>query len=102
MYKDKLHNESLSEILKIRKEIENEDKIFYEELPQKYALLENLNIEQLKRLCTTQLGRLPSLEYFKDEKTRTELELPILKEDFIHFIIEELRLSDIKKYVSSI
>ncbi len=102
MNKEHSSNENFSEILKIRKEIEKEDKIFYEELPQKYALLESLNIEQLKKLCMTHIGRLPLLEHFKDEKTKTETELPILKEDFIHFVIEELRLSDIKKYIFNV
>ncbi len=101
MNKKHSDNENFSEILKIRKEIEKEDEIFYEELPQKYALLENLNIEQLKKICIAQLGRLPLSEHYKDEKTKTEIELPILKEDFIHFIIEELRLSDIRKYLFS-
>ncbi len=95
-------NDSISEILKIRKEIENEDKIFYEELPQKYALLERLNLEQLKKLCIKYLGRFPSVEHFKDEKTGNNTELPNLKEDYIHLIIEEMRLSEIKKCVNMI
>ena len=100
MNKDHSGDRDFSEILKIRKEIENEDKIFYEELPQKYALLEGLDIEKLMKLCMTQLGRLPLSEHYKDE-TGHRVELPNLKEDFIHFIIEELRLSEIKKYTST-
>lgn len=102
MTKNNSDNDSLSEILKIRNEIENEDKIFYEELPQKYALLERLDVEQLKKLCTAHLGRFPAAEYFKDEKTGNEIELPNLKEDYIHLIIEEMRLSEIKKHVNTI
>ena len=98
---NKKNNESHSEILKIRKEIENEDKIFYDELPQKYALLERLSVEQLKKICQSHFGRLPPIEYFKDKKTGKDVEIPNMKEDYIHLIIEESRLSDIKKYVSS-
>lgn len=101
MNKDHSNSKDFTEILKIRSEIENEDKIFYEELPHKYALLKGLTIEQLKKICATQLGRLPLPEHFKDEM-ENDVELPNLKEDFIHFIIEEMRLSEIKKYASSI
>ena len=41
-----------TEISKIKTEMENADRIFYEELASKYFLLDKFSQEQLKNMCT--------------------------------------------------
>ena len=49
-------------------------------------------------MCSELLGKCPEVEYFQDEHTNKITELPQYKEDFIHFIIDEFHLSEIKDY----
>jgi hypothetical protein len=90
-------NKDLEEISKIKQEIENEDKIFGKELPSKYNLLQEFRISDLRNLCMEVLGREPPVEYYDDSKLGRK-ELPRLKEDYVHFIVDELRLSEIRNY----
>ncbi|MDH2907335.1 MAG: hypothetical protein PXX83_04470 [Candidatus Nitrosotalea sp.] len=83
---------------KIKNEIESADKTFYKELSSKYFLLDKFSIDQLKDMCNNLLGRGPDVEYYEDRITKKKTELPQYKEDFIHFIIEEFRFSEIKEY----
>ncbi len=87
-----------SEISKIKNEMETADKIFYKELSSKYFLLDKFSTEQLKDMCKNLLGRGPDIEYYEDRVTKKTKELPQYKEDYIHFIIEEFRFSEIKNY----
>jgi len=89
---------NLEEIYKIKEEIEKEDKIFESELPAKYALLQKFGMPDLKALCTELLGSEPATEEYEDPKSGNKKILPQYKEDYIHFIIDELRLSEIKEY----
>ena len=86
------------EISKIKKEIEDADKMFYEELASKYFLLDKFSLEQLKEMCNNLLGKGPDVEYYEDEHTSKITELPLYKEDFIHFVIDEFAFSEIKEY----
>ena len=88
------------EISKIKKEIEDADKTFYKELASKYFVLDKFSLEQLKEMCNNLLGKGPDVEYYKDEHTNKMTELPLYKEDFIHFIIDEFAFSEIKEYAS--
>ena len=88
----------ISEISKIKKEFENADEKFYDELAGKYFLLNKFSIEQLREMCNNLLGKGPDAEYFQDEHTKKITELPQYKEDFIHFIIDEFQLAEIKDY----
>ena len=94
---EKTHSKQ-SEIEKIKTEIEKEDRIFQQELQAKHKLLDRFEPEQLKQLCMDILGREPDPEYFEESGTGKQVELPQYKNDYIHFIIEELRLSQIKDY----
>ena len=87
------------EISKIKKTFEDADKKFYDELASKYFLLDKFSIDQLRNMCKELLGRGPDVEYYQDKKNNT-IELPQYKEDFIHFIIDEFDLSEIKDYAS--
>jgi hypothetical protein len=104
MYPDNTHRKSgddehrVSEITKIKNEMETTDKIFYKELSSKYFLLDKFSIEQLKEMCKNLLGKGPDIEYYEDKTTRKMKELPQYKEDYIYFIIEEFRFSEIKNY----
>ncbi len=91
-------SKNLGEIYKIKEEIEKEDKIFENELPVKYALLQKFGTSDLKALCSELLGSEPVAEEYYDPKSGDRKILPQYKEDFIHFIIDELRLSEIKDY----
>lgn len=95
---NKKPNESLSEIEKIKTEIEKEDRIFQQELQAKDKLLQKFELDQLKQLCINMLGREPEPEYFEERETGKQIELPLYRNDYTHFIIEELRLSEIEKY----
>lgn len=88
------------EISKIKKTIEDADKIFYEELANKYFLLDKFTIDQLRNMCNELLGKGPDVEYYQDESTNRTIEMPQYKEDFIHFIIDEFEFSEIKDYAS--
>jgi len=90
--------EKQSEIEKIKSEIDEEDRIFQEELQEKDKLLSKFELDQLKQLCVDILGREPEPEYFEEAETGKQIELPLYRNDYIHFIIEELRLSEIKNY----
>ncbi len=86
------------DISKIKNEMETADKIFYEELSSKYFLLDKFSIDQLRDMCRNLLGKGPDVEHYEDRTTKKKIELPQYKEDFIHFIIEEFRFSEIKEY----
>ena len=103
MHSDDLNRKSddehrKSEINKVKKEIDAAEKIFYKELSSKYFLLDRFSVEQLKEMCTSLLGRGPDVEHYEDKTTRKVIKLPQYKEDFIHFIIDEFRFSEIKQY----
>src|SRR5690242_14031723 len=91
-------NISQSEIEKIKKEIEEEDRVFQRELQAKDTLLNKFELDQLKQLCINMLGREPEPEYFEEVGTGKQIELPQYRNDYTHFIIEELRFSQIKDY----
>jgi hypothetical protein len=94
--KDKIKNQS--EIEKIKNELEEEDRIFQQELQSKDKLLNKFELDQLKQLCISMLGREPESEYFEESGTGKQIELPQYRSDYIHFIIDELRLYQIKDY----
>ena len=96
--KDDEKNQNQIEIERIKSEIEEEDRIFQQELPSKDNLLNKFDINQLKQLCMDILGREPDPEYFEEAGTGKQVELPQYRNDYIHFIIEELRFSEIKDY----
>lgn len=86
------------EMNKIKNDIERADKMFYDELASKYFLLDKFSVDQLREMCNSLLEKGPDVEYFKDEHTDKMIELPQYKEDFIHFIIDEFALAEIKDY----
>lgn len=90
--------ENLEEMHKIKREIEKEDEIFEKELPAKYTLLQKFNMSDLKTLCNEFLGSEPVVDEYDDPKSGNKKTLPQYKEDYIHFIIDELRLFEIKNY----
>lgn len=92
------HSKNLEEIYKIKEEIDREDKIFEKELPAKYTLLQEFNQDQLKRLCNNVIGREPPLEKYDEQKSGEEATLPQFREDYIHFIIDELNMHEIKTF----
>ena len=96
--KDTEKSQNQIEIERIKNEIEEEDRIFQQELQAKDNLLNKFELEQLKQLCMDILGREPELEYFEEGETGKQIELPQNRNDYIHFIIEELRLSQINDY----
>ena len=96
--KDSEKNQNQIEIERIKNEIEEEDRIFQRELPFKDTLLNKFELDQLKQLCIEILGREPEPEYFEEKETGKQIELPQYRNDYIHFIIEELRFSQIKDY----
>lgn len=96
--KDNEKNQNQVEIERIKNEIEEEDRVFQQELPAKDNLLNKFELDQLKQLCMDILGREPDPEYFEEPGTGKQIELPQYRSDYIHFIIEELRLSQIKDY----
>ncbi|VVC05291.1 Uncharacterised protein [uncultured archaeon] len=96
--KDSEKNQNQIEIERIKNEIEEEDKIFQQELQTKDNLLNRFELDQLKQLCMDILGREPEPEYFEEKETGKQIELPLYRNDYIHFIIEELRLYQIKDY----
>ncbi|HKU32654.1 MAG TPA: hypothetical protein VJR22_02250 [Candidatus Nitrosotalea sp.] len=91
-------SKNMEEIYKIKEEIDKEDEIFEKELPVKYTLLQEFSITDLKKLCTVLLGREPPVDEYDDYKSGTKKTLPQYKEDYVHFITDELRLDEIKKY----
>ena len=96
--KDSENNQNQIEIERIKNEIEKEDRIFQQELQAKDNLLNKFELDQLKQLCMDMLGREPEPEYFEEKETGKQIELPQYRNDYLHFIIEELRLSQIKDY----
>jgi len=96
--KDGENNQNQVEIERIKNEIEEEDRIFQQELQSKDKLLNKFELEQLKQLCIDILGREPEPEYFEEKETGKQIELPQYRNDYMHFIIEELRFSQIKDY----
>lgn len=91
-------SKNMEEIYKIKEEIDKEDEIFEKELPVKYTLLQEFSMADLKKLCTVLLGREPPVDEYDDYKSGTKKTLPQYKEDYVHFITDELRLDEIKKY----
>ncbi|MDE1765205.1 MAG: hypothetical protein KGI27_02905 [Thaumarchaeota archaeon] len=89
---------NMEEIYKIKEEIDREDKIFEKELPVKYALLQEFDVNELKKMCSELLGRDPPADEYDDNKTGGRKSLPKYKEDYVHFITDELDLSEIRKY----
>ena len=96
--KDNEKNQNQIEIERIKNEIEEEDRIFQQELSAKDNLLNKFELDQLRQLCIDILGREPEPEYFEEKETGKQIELPLYRNDYTHFIIEELRLSQIKDY----
>ena len=96
--KDSENNQNQIEIERIKNAIEEEDRIFQQELQAKDNLLNKFELDQLKQLCMDILGREPEPEYFEEKETGKQIELPQYRNDYLHFIIEELRLSQIKDY----
>ncbi|MGI0047241.1 MAG: hypothetical protein ACREBB_08645 [Nitrosotalea sp.] len=96
--KDDNSSKNLEEIYKVKEEIDKEDKIFEKELPAKYALLQEFSIDELKLLCNKFLGMEPPVDEYVDSKSGNKRVLPQYKEDYMHFIIDELRLSKISDY----
>ncbi|MDE1830046.1 MAG: hypothetical protein KGI25_06970 [Thaumarchaeota archaeon] len=96
--KNDAQSNNLEEIYKIKEEIEKEDKIFEKELPSKYTLLQEFSMDQLKKLCHDILGREPPTEEYTDQMNGNEKVLPQFKEDYVHFITDELNFSEIKNY----
>ncbi len=92
-------NQNLDEISKIKQEFEIEDKMFEIELPAKYNLLQEFKIIELKDLCIEILGREPPAEYYNEPKSGIK-ELHNDKEDYVHFLVDELSLSEIINYAS--
>lgn len=88
---------NMEEIYKIKEAIEKEDKIFENELPAKYTLLQQFSIDELKKLCNELIGREPPIEEYSGSTDGGKKTLPLYKEDYIHFVTDELRLSYIKK-----
>lgn len=91
-------SKNMEEIYKIKKSIEMEDRIFEEELAAKYSLLQEFTLDGLKKLCDERLGTQPPAEEYSDSAIGEKRPLPQFKEDYIHFIIEEMRLDEIKQY----
>ncbi|MDE1843964.1 MAG: hypothetical protein KGI10_01390 [Thaumarchaeota archaeon] len=87
-----------SDMSRIKNEMDTAEKIFYKELSSKYFLLDKFSTSQLKDMCNNLLGKGPDIEYYEDKTTKKRTELPQYKEDYIHFIIEEFRFSEIKEY----
>jgi hypothetical protein len=96
--KDGEKNSNQTEIQRIKNEIDEEDRIFQQELQAKDKLLNKFELDQLKQLCMDMLGREPEPEYFEEKETGKQIELPQYRNDYVHFIIEELRLFQIKDY----
>ena len=93
---EKIPNQT--EVQRIKNEMEEEDRIFQQELQAKDNLLNKFELDQLKQLCIDMLGREPEPEYFEERETGKQIELPQYRNDYAHFIIEELRLYQIKDY----
>ena len=94
--KDK-SGEQLDEISKIKQSFEKEDKIFEKELPSKYNLLQEFEINDLRDLCIETTGQELSVEYYNDPRYGRREIMPI-KEDYVHFLVDELRLHEIISY----
>jgi len=91
------HREQLDAISKIKQEFEKEDKIFEKELPSKYNLLQEFEINDLRNLCVETTGQELPVEYYNDPKYgRTEI--THVKEDYVQFLVDELILSKIISY----
>jgi hypothetical protein len=94
---EKPENHNLEEIAKIKQEFEKKDKIFDKELGSRYDLLQEFQMNELKDLCIEVLGQEPPVEYYNDPKSGKK-ELSLVKEDYVHFLVDELRLSEIINY----
>ncbi len=91
-------NKNQIEISRIKEQFEKEDRIFGKELPLEYGLLVKFNLDELRKLCCDLLGTGLLPDYHIDSDSGTSVELPQYKEDYIHFIIDELALPEIKEY----
>jgi len=96
--KDK-RREQVDDISKIKQEFEKEDKIFEKELPSKYNLLQEFDIDDLRNLCLETTGQEPPVEYYNDPKYGRKEMTPV-KEDYVQFLVDELTLSEIISYAS--
>lgn len=86
------------DIIKIKTSIENEDKIFSEELPLKYSLLAEFTVVELRRLCSRLLGRQLPMQRYTSPVNGSEESLPNVKEDYIHFLVDEMGLSEMIEF----
>ena len=91
------HREHVDEISKIKQEFEKEDKIFEKELQPKYNLLQEFEINDLRNLCVETTGHEPPIEYYNDPKSGRK-EIMHVKEDYVQFLVDELRLDEIISY----
>lgn len=96
--KNDAQGKNLEEIYKIKKEIEREDRVFENELAAKYNLLQEFTQDQLERLCHEIIGRGPPTEEYIDPKSGNKKSLPQFKEDYVHFITDEMSLPEIKRF----
>lgn len=96
--KPEAHSKNMEEIYRIKKSIETEDRIFEEELAAKYSLLHEFSIDNLKKLCDERLGGNPPSDDYVDPASGMKKPLPQFKEDYIHHIVDEMRLAEIKEY----
>ena len=86
------------EIRRVKEEAEKEDRIFSEELPLKYSLLQKFSKEDMQRLCLELIGSNPPQQNYEDPASGTTRDLPLLKEDYIHFLVDEMRLDEIRDF----
>ena len=91
------HRAQIDEISKIKQEFEKEDKIFEKELPAKYNLLQEFEINDLRNLCVEATGQEPPVEYYNDPKYGRKDITPV-KEDYVQFLVDELILAEIISY----
>jgi len=93
----KKHGEQIDNISKIKQEFEKGDKTFEKELPAKYNLLQEFEINNLRDLCIKTTGHELSVEYYDDPKSGRK-EITPDKEDYVQFLTDELSLSEIISY----
>lgn len=86
------------DLYQLKNQIEQAEKIFYKEISDKYFLLDRLTENQLKKMCNDLLGNVPEKEFHTDEFGKV-IELPNIKEDYMHFLIDAFPLSEIQNYV---
>ena len=93
--KPETQGKNLEEIYRIKEEIERGDRVFETEIRPKYVLLRRLGFEDLKKICLESVGREPPLEEYIDTGGKKSM-LPRYREDYIHLLIDELSLEEIR------